>query len=100
MFIDGKQNLSDIIYAIGDYVRNLEIQQKNEDLKEIPDNKLYKLKEILTLYPMLTTYSINKAVNEKKLDAIIIGKTRYYKRNDIEEFISSNKINSYKTRCF
>ena len=31
------------------------------------------------MYPILTTYTINKAVNEKKLTATKIGKTRYYK---------------------
>lgn len=49
---------------------------------------------------MLTTYSVNKAVNEKRLTAIQLGKTRFYKRKDIEEFINSNKKDSYKYRKF
>lgn len=100
MLISDKKSLSEIIYAIGDYVKNFELQQKNIELKTPVDDKLYKLKEILVLYPMLTTYSVNKAVNDKKLNAIVIGKTRYYKRKDIEDFICLNKINSYKTRDF
>lgn len=98
MFIRDKKNLSEIIYAIGDYVKNFELQQKNEELKAPIDEKLYKLKEILVFYPMLTTYSVNKAVNDEKLNAILIGKTRYYKRKDVEDFIYLNKINSYRER--
>jgi len=56
------------------------------------------LKEILVLYPMLTTYAINKAVNEKKLSCILLGKTRFYKKKDIEDFLFSNKKNAYKSR--
>lgn len=51
---------------------------------------MYKLKEILELYPILTTYSVNKAVNKNKLKAIKIGKTRFYRKKDIEKFLESN----------
>lgn len=47
---------------------------------------------------MLTTYSINKAVNEKKLTAIQLGKTRFYKIKDIEEFLNYNKKTAFKNR--
>lgn len=47
---------------------------------------------------MLTTYAINKAVNEKKLSCILLGKTRFYKKSDIEDFLFSNKKNAYKSR--
>ena len=49
---------------------------------------------------MLTTYSVNKAVNEKRLTAIQLGKTRYYKKKDIEDYINLNKKESYKYRKF
>jgi len=49
---------------------------------------------------MLTAYSINKAVNEKKLIATKIGKTRYYKRKDIDNFIDSHKSNAFKYRNY
>lgn len=48
------------------------------------------------MYPILTTYTINKAVNEKKLTATKIGKTRYYKKQDIEDYLSSNKQDAFK----
>lgn len=64
------------------------------------DDGLYKLKEVLKLYPMLTTYSVNKAVNENKLSCILLGKTRYYKKRDIEAFLNSNKKSAYKYTKF
>ncbi len=54
----------------------------------------------MNLYPMLTTYSVNKAVNEKRLTAIQLGKTRYYKKKDIETFLELNKKDAYKYRKF
>lgn len=101
MSIEQKKNLSDIIYAIADFVKNYEINEQNHKLKiNEEDDTLYKLKEILNLYPMLTTYSINKAVNEKRLTAIQLGKTRYYKKKDIETFLESNKKDAYRYRKF
>lgn len=47
---------------------------------------------------MLSIYSINKAVNEKRLTYTLIGKTRYYKREDIENYIKSNKIKGFSLR--
>lgn len=47
---------------------------------------------------MLTTYSVNKAVNEKKMTAIQLGKTRFYKITDVEDFLNNNKKVACKTR--
>lgn len=44
---------------------------------------------------MLTEYSINKAVNEKKLTAFQIGKTRFYKKKDIEKFLEFNQKKAF-----
>lgn len=52
------------------------------------------------MYPFLTTYSVNKAVNEKRLTATQLGKTRYYKRKDIEAFIDINKKSAFKYNRF
>lgn len=100
--INQNTNLSDIIYAIADFVKNYEIKEKNAQLKinENEDEKLYKLKEILEMYPMLTTYSVNKAVNEKRLTSIQLGKTRYYKKKDIEAFLNAHKNDAHKYRKF
>jgi len=50
----------------------------------------------LEFYPILSTYTINKAVNEKRLPAVKLGRARYYKKKDIEKFLESNKKDSYK----
>ena len=95
------KNLSELIYAIADFVKNYELEEQNSQLKEkVEDDKLYKLKEILVLYPMLTTYSINKAVNEKRLATTQLGKTRYYKRKDIEMFLESKRKDTLKYKIF
>lgn len=52
------------------------------------------------MYPILTTYSVNKAVNEKKLTTTLLGNTRYYRKKDIENFIESNKKNIDKIKRF
>ena len=49
---------------------------------------------------MLTTYSVNKAVNEKRLTSTQLGKTRYYKKKDIEAFLELNKRDAFKYRKF
>ncbi len=49
---------------------------------------------------MLSTYSVNKAVNEKRLTATQLGKTRYYRKKDIEAFLTSNKKDAFKFREF
>ncbi len=102
MNINQNTNLSDILYAIADFVKNYETKEKNELLKQTnnEDDKLYKLKEILELYPMLTTYSVNKAVNENRLTSTQLGKTRFYKKKDIEAFLDSNKNNANRYRKF
>ncbi len=101
MIIEQKKNLSDILYAIANFVKNYEIKEENNQLKmTVEDENLYKLKEILEMYPMLTTYSVNKAVNEKRLTSTQLGKTRYYKKKDIESFLESNKRDVYKYKNF
>lgn len=99
MIINQKKNLSDIFYAIADFVKNYEIKEQNAQLKATEeDDNLYKLKEVLEMYPMLTSYSVNKAVNEKRLTSTQLGKTRYYKKKDIESFLNANKKDAYKYR--
>ncbi len=102
MFIDQNKKLSDIFFDIANFIKNYEIKEKNLELKKEAeeDNNLYKLKEILDLYPMLTMYSVNKAVNEKRLTAIQLGKTRYYKKKDIEIFLENNKNNNFKYKGY
>lgn len=66
----------------------------------IEDDRLYKHKEILEMYPVLTTYSINKAVKEKKLTYTQIGNARYFKKKDIENYFEENRKEAYKFRGY
>lgn len=52
------------------------------------------------MYPMLTTYSVNKAVNEKRLTATQLGKTIYYKKRDIEKYLESNQKKSFQYKRY
>lgn len=59
---------------------------------------MYKLKQILEMYPMLTTYSVNKAVHDKRLSFTQYGNARLYKKKDIEKFLEQNKKDAYSFR--
>ena len=91
--------ISEIFYLIGDFVKDLEQNSIPKNYTDI-DDQLYKIKDIVKLYPILSVYSINKAVNEKKLSYTQIGKTRYYKKQDIEKFISANKKKAFLLDSF
>lgn len=52
------------------------------------------------MYPVLTTYSINKAVKEKKLTYTQIGNARYFKKKDIENYFEENRKEAYKFRGY
>ncbi len=55
------------------------------------DNRLLKTKDVIHEYPVLTQYSLAKAVQEKKLSYTKIGNTNYFRAKDIEEFINLGK---------
>jgi len=94
-----EKKLSDIFYSLAEFIKEYELKQENLKLKNDSDDEtLYKLKDILAMYPMLTTYSVNKAVNDKRLTATQLGKTRFYKRKDIEKFLELNKKDAFSFR--
>ena len=94
-----EKKLSDIFYSLAEFIKEYELKQENLKLKnDSDDDTLYKLKDILEMYPMLTTYSVNKAVNDKRLTATQLGKTRFYKRKDIEKFLELNKKDAFSFR--
>lgn len=94
-----EKKLSDIFYSLAEFIKEYELKQENLKLKNDSDDEtLYKLKDILEMYPMLTTYSVNKAVNDKRLTATQLGKTRFYKRKDIEKFLELNKKDAFSFR--
>ena len=64
---------------------------KQFDVKK--QHRLIKAKEVIKEYPMLTNYSIDKAVKEKKLPYTRVGNANYYDVLDIESFLMSHKRN-------
>ncbi|MBO5096480.1 MAG: hypothetical protein J6B98_06365 [Bacilli bacterium] len=55
------------------------------------DNRLLKTKDVTKEYPLLTQYSLAKAVQDKKLCYTKVGNTNYFRVQDIENFINSGK---------
>lgn len=79
------------MYCIGDliteYGKNI-----NGNQEEKKEQKLYKTKDAVKRYPILTVYSLEKAVREKKIEVTKIGNANYYSSIDLENFIESQKI--------
>lgn len=63
----------------------------NTHTEEKVDNRLLKTKDVIHEYPILTLYSLNKAVQDKKIPYTKVGNTNYFRVNDIEKFINSGK---------
>lgn len=72
---------------VKDYEENIKLQ--NSDNKN--DNRLIKTKDVIKEYPLLTQYSLAKAVQDKKLCYTKVGNTNYFRVQDIENFISSGR---------
>ncbi len=79
------------MYCIGDLITEYEQNIKNANVEK-KEQKLYRTKDVVKKYPFLTTYSLEKAVREKKLQVTKIGNANYYNSLDIENFIESQKI--------
>lgn len=55
------------------------------------DNRLLKTKDVIKEYPILTQYTLSKAVQDGVLSFTKVGNTNYFKVQDIEKFINSGK---------
>lgn len=55
------------------------------------DNRLLKTKDVIKEYPLLTQYTISKAVQDGNLIYTKVGNTNYFRVQDIENFINSGK---------
>lgn len=73
---------------IKDYESNITSEKVIEDK---PDNRLLKTKDVILEYPILTLYSLSKAVNDNKISYTKVGNTNYFRVQDIETFINSGK---------
>ena len=50
------------------------------------------MKDVVTMYPAKTLYSLNKAIKDERLPVIKIGNLNYFTKNDIEQFLKSHTI--------
>ena len=64
-----------------------------KDVEVQEERKLYKTKDAVKQYPVLTIYALEKAVREKKLSYTKIGNTNYFYSTDLENFIDSQRYN-------
>lgn len=80
-----------MISCIGSLVKDYEdslVLQNSDDKR---DNRLLKTKDVTKEYPLLTQYSLARAVQNKKLCYTKVGNTNYFRVQDIEDFINSGK---------
>lgn len=64
-------------------------QEKNYTDSE--DSRLLKAKEVVELYPILTSYGLKEAVKRNLIPVIKRGKLNFYDSKDIEKYISELK---------
>lgn len=64
-------------------------QEKNYIDSE--DSRLLKAKEVVELYPILTSYALNEAVKRNLIPVVKRGKLNFYDSKDIERYISELK---------
>lgn len=97
MFIDKDKNkkytLGDLITCIGSLVKEYEDNIISENNTTSIDNRLLKTKDAIKEFPLLTQYTIAKAVQDGKLSFTKVGNTNYFRVQDIENFINSGRKN-------
>lgn len=83
-----------MIKQIGELIIEYENSNNNftNEMKNENSTKLIKAREVTSIYPALTLYSLNKAVKEEKISVIKIGNLNYFIKEDIEEFIKRQTI--------
>lgn len=55
------------------------------------DGDLYSINQIIELYPILSKHIITNAINDGKLKVTWIGHKRYFKLDDIEEYLKTKQ---------
>ncbi len=68
-------------------------QQENEIPNDHDNNQktILSKQEVLEQYPMFTETSLNKAVKYQGLEFIKVGRSRYYDRNSVENWLLNRK---------
>lgn len=85
------KGLGNLLIEIGNAIKRYEEINQHIDYN---DSKLLKLKEVLKLYPILTTYGINEAVKKGLIPVVKRGKLNFYDSKDIENYLTSLKKNN------
>lgn len=85
-------SLGELIQQIGTLIINYENSNHIVSCDEENSTKLLKMKDVITMYPALTLYSLNKAIKEERLPVIKIGNLNYFTKEDIENFLKSQII--------
>jgi len=65
--------------------------QEQNVINSSVDNKLLKAKEVIELYPILTSYGLNDAVKKGLIPIVKRGKLNFYDTKDIEKYINELK---------
>lgn len=84
--------LGELIQQIGTLIIKYEKSGQIIGYDEEDSTKLLKMKDVVTMYPALTLYSLNKAIKDERLPVIKIGNLNYFTKNDIEHFLKSHTI--------
>ncbi|MBQ9833603.1 MAG: hypothetical protein IJO33_00190 [Bacilli bacterium] len=68
--------------------------QNQNCINSSESNRLLKAKEVIELYPILTSYGLNDAVKRGLIPVIKRGKLNFYDSKDIEKYINELKNNN------
>ncbi len=58
------------------------------------ENELYSINQVIDMYPLLSKHIITNGINDGNLKVTWIGNKRYFKLEDIEEFIKNKQDKS------
>ena len=87
-----KLSLGDLVFEIGKLIKEYETGTIPEN--DNKDNELYNINQIIELYPLLSKHIITNGINDGNLKVTWIGNKRYFKLEDIEEFIKTKQEKS------
>ena len=86
--------LGQLIEKIGNLLIEYERTNSFADTEET--NNLLKTKDVIAMYPAITLYSLNKAIKDGKIRVVKIGNLNYFKKEDVERFLTSKYRGMYK----
>lgn len=88
--------LGDLLIEIGTAIKKYEVSHQG-----VVNNstKLLKSKQVLELYPILTSYALNDAVKKGLIPVVKRGKLNFYDSKDIEKYLSSLKNSEHNSTC-